>query len=163
MEGAAAGTSSTHVADNVRPFALWAKMPTGQMFRVELSPVAPNGEGPRGALTTVAEVKECVAKLAGREPDEVRLIFAGECLKDGQTLDLYGVGNDSTLYVFVRLPGKLFFPLAPLPNPATDQTTPWLEAAHALSTPGIRTPYLSSSSSSSSCTSRQSTNSVWWN
>jgi hypothetical protein len=141
MEGAAAGTSSTYVAANVRPFALWAKMPTGRSFRVELSP-APDGEGPRGALTAVAEVKECVAKLAGMEPHEVRLIFAGKRLDDGRTLDHYGVSNDSTLHVFVRLPGKLFFPLAPLPNPATDQTTPWLEAAHALSTPGNRTPYL---------------------
>jgi hypothetical protein len=104
----------------------------------------------------VAEVKECIAKLEGMEPDEVRLIFAGKRLEDGRTLNHYGVSNDSTLHVVVRLPGKLFFPLAPLPNPTTDQTTPWLEAARALSTaPAKRTPTSSSS--------WRSTNSVWWN
>ncbi len=130
---AAADTSSI-------PFAILAKFIDGRSFQVELS-AAPDREGPRGALTTVGEVKECIGKLAGMEPDEVRLIFAGKRLEDGRTLNHYGASNGSTLHVVVRLPAKLFFPLAPVPrDSATDETFKWLDEVHNATRPRASRP-----------------------
>jgi ubiquitin-protein ligase len=123
------------------PFAIWAKFIDGRSFQVELS-AAPDREGPRGALTTVGEVKVCIGKLAGMEPDEVRLIFAGKRLEDGRTLNHYGASNGSTLHVVVRLPGKLFFPLAPVPrDSSTDETSQWLDQARKVPRQRASHPY----------------------
>jgi hypothetical protein len=112
-------------------------MLTGRSVRVDLSPA------PNGPLTTLAAVKECIGRIEGMEPDEMRLIFAGKRLEDGRTLNHYGICNGSVLHVVVRLPGKVFFPFAPLPDPATDQIATWANEVRVLTLGGSRTCRLS--------------------
>jgi hypothetical protein len=111
--------------DEEKPFYVCAKLLSGKSFVVDLSPSDARPEC-RGVMTTVATAKERIGVVEGLLPDMVRLIFAGKRLQDDRPLAHYNVRCGAQLHVVVSLCAKLFFPRAPVPDPASDVlTTDW--------------------------------------
>lgn len=54
---------------------------------------------------TVAALKNNIQDREGIPPDQQRFIFAGEQLEDEKTLSYYGITNNSTLHLVLRLRG----------------------------------------------------------
>merc|ERR1711862_442554 len=54
---------------------------------------------------SIEDVKAKIAEKEGIPPERQRLVFGGQQLQDGKTLDDYDVGDDSTLHLVLRLRG----------------------------------------------------------
>ena len=84
---------------------LFVKTLTGKTVSVEVEP----GE-------SIESVKAKISEKEGVPPEQQRLIFGGQQLADGKTIDDYDIGDDSTLHLVLRLrEGLLLFHL-PLPR-----------------------------------------------
>jgi ubiquitin len=57
------------------------------------------------ASTTVQDVKKAINDKVGIPIDQQRLVWSGKELQDGRTIGDYGVQNESTFHLILRLRG----------------------------------------------------------
>ena len=69
---------------------------------------------------TVRDIKDKIQGKEGIPPNQQKLIFAGNQLKDDVELQAYGIREESTIHLVLQLRGGkpviYLFPPAPLPN-----------------------------------------------
>jgi ubiquitin len=75
---------------------LFVKTLTGKTVSIEVE----EGE-------SIEDVKAKIAEKEGIPAEQQRIIFGGQQLQDGKTLDDYNVGDDATLHLVLRLRGGL--------------------------------------------------------
>lgn len=73
---------------------LFVKTLTGKTVSIEVE----EGE-------SIEDVKAKISEKEGIPPEQQRLVFGGQQLQDGKTLDDYDVSDDSTLHLVLRLRG----------------------------------------------------------
>eukprot|EP01012_Entosiphon_sulcatum_P049400 TRINITY_DN68003_c0_g1_i1.p1 TRINITY_DN68003_c0_g1~~TRINITY_DN68003_c0_g1_i1.p1 ORF type:complete len:120 (-),score=26.01 TRINITY_DN68003_c0_g1_i1:171-530(-) len=74
---------------------LFIRCPTGKTLVVQ----------PTSATTTVAELKALVSSKCGVEPGKQRLLYERHQLSDEKSLGEYGIENDATIMLALRLRG----------------------------------------------------------
>lgn len=75
---------------------LFVKTMTGKTVSIEVE----EGE-------SIEDVKAKISEKEGIPPEQQRLIFGGQQLEDAKTLEDYGVGDDDTFHLVLRLRGGL--------------------------------------------------------
>jgi len=73
---------------------LFVKTLTGKTVSIEIE----EGE-------SIEDVKAKIAEKEGIPPEQQRIIFGGQQLQDGKTIDDYNIGDDATLHLVLRLRG----------------------------------------------------------
>jgi len=76
------------------PVQLFVKTLTGKTVSIEVE-----------AGEAIEDVKARIAEKEGIPPEQQRLIFGGQQLQDGKTIDDYDLGDDATLHLVLRLRG----------------------------------------------------------
>lgn len=71
---------------------LFVKTMTGKTVSIEVE----EGE-------SIEDVKAKISEKEGIPPEQQRLIFGGQQLEDAKTLEDYGVGDDDTFHLVLRL------------------------------------------------------------
>lgn len=75
---------------------LFVKTMTGKTVSIEVE-----------AGESIEEVKAKISEKEGIPPEQQRLIFGGQQLEDAKSLEDYGVGDDDTFHLVLRLRGGL--------------------------------------------------------
>ena len=75
---------------------LFVKTLTGKTVSIEIE----EGE-------SIEDVKAKIAEKEGIPAEQQRIIFGGQQLQDGKTVDDYNIGDDATLHLLLRLRGGL--------------------------------------------------------
>jgi len=90
-----------------RAFAAIGQIPRcgGQLFVKTLTGKTVSIDVEEGEA--IEDVKAKIAEKEGIPAEQQRLIFGGQQLQDGKTIDDYNVGDDSTLHLVLRLRGGL--------------------------------------------------------
>ncbi|KAL3810073.1 hypothetical protein ACHAXA_011806 [Cyclostephanos tholiformis] len=73
---------------------LFVKTLTGKTVSIEVE----EGE-------SIEEIKAKISEKEGIPPEQQRIIFGGQQLQDGKTIDDYNIGDDATLHLVLRLRG----------------------------------------------------------
>jgi len=96
---------SSNVAVSPHAFAAIAQIPRcgGQLFVKTLTGKTVSIDVEEGEA--IEDVKAKIAEKEGIPAEQQRLIFGGQQLQDGKTIDDYNVGDDSTLHLVLRLRG----------------------------------------------------------
>lgn len=65
---------------------------TGRIFPIELEP-----------SNTIEETKQAITNKEGIPDDQIRLIHGRRCLENHKALCEYGIKNETTVYLILRL------------------------------------------------------------